>query len=521
MAGRTFTNAKFLKEASYVLMMPVFCIPALAHVILHQHSVWYLIASVCLCLPLCIALLNIRNRVAFCVLFLCLMALSGTEMFFAVGQKCMVQTAHVRAIFSTTRHEASHFLDNNFWYMASTVPQLVCGIAVLAIRCLVPWEAWDCGVWRRAALWTGMLCSGLLGAVWQIVPYNIMKCSVLAVQQGVEKLWLIPRAEGMRFNAARPKTEGREYYVMCVGESLRAANMGINGYDRETTPQLQEMGNVVSFRNFYSTATLTLYSVPMMVTRATVDEYNLNYTEYGILKPFKECGFKTFVLSPGKLLTYEEYLTRGADSVFDVRNDFVIPELIDSLTRVHEKVFFLVQLYQSHCYFANFTPEFDVYHPNLVSDEGAVSKDLLLNAYDNTVLTTDDVMCRIIRAIDKPEARATFLFASDHGEVLDMDKPRRGGVLNPDRVEYHVGALFWSNDKWNAVHPDEAERIRSRRDAPVNGDYLFYTACDMADIVIDRRLWKPELSLMSKDFRTHVRKVLMPDGLKVLSEKAD
>ena len=119
----------------------------------------------------------------------------------------------------------------------------------------------------------------------------------------------------------------------------------------------------------------------------------------------------------------------------------MIPELIDSLTRVHEKVFFLVQLYQSHCYFANFTPEFDVWHPNLVSDEGTESKDLLLNAYDNTVLTTDDVMCKIIRAIDKPEARATFLFASDHGEVLDMDKPRRGGVLTPDRVAYHVGGF--------------------------------------------------------------------------------
>ena len=505
---------KYVGTGLYVLVMLVLCIPALAHVILNQDNVLYLAESVVLCLPLCYGLLHVRSKMVFVVLFFCLMMLSGTEMFFTVGQKCMVQTGHVRGIFTTTNKEASHFLDNNVFYMASTLPQLVCGIAALVIKCMMPDR--DRGLsWRRVATWVVIACIGVLGAVWQVMPYNIMKCSILAVQQVANKTRLIPRAEGMSFNATRPHTDGREYYVMCIGESLRASNMGINGYERQTTPQLQAMDNLVSFTDCYSTATLTLYSVPMMITRATVDEYDLNYTEYGILKPYKECGFKTIVISTGNLLTYEKYLTRGADCVFDVKTDFVIPELIDSLTGVYDKVFFLVQMYQSHCYFANFTPEFDVYHPNLVSDRGTVSKDLLRDAYDNTVLATDDVLCKVIRAI---EARATFLFASDHGEVLDMDKPRRGGTLNPDRVEYHVGALFWSSDLWNETHPEEARRIRDRRNEPVNADYLFYTACDMADITIDRNLWKPEWSLMSPEFSTHVRKVMMPDGLTVLSD---
>ena len=254
-----------------------------------------------------------------------------------------------------------------------------------------------------------------------------------------------------------------------------------------------------------------------MITRATVDEYNLNYKEYGILKPYRECGFKTIVISPGKLLTYEKYLTRGADTVYNVRKDAVIPALVDSLTQAYPKVFFLIQLYQSHCYFANFTPEYDRYHPNLVSDRGSDSKDLLVNAYDNTVLYTDYIMSSIIHAIDKPDTRSTFLFASDHGEVLDMDKPRRGGVLNPGKEEYNVGMLFWSSDKWNQAHKDAARRIREIRHEPVNADYLFYTACDMADITIDSIYWKPEYSLLSPEFKTHERKVMLPDGLSVLS----
>ena len=499
--------------------MLVFCIPAFTRVLLHQDNILYLVWSIVLCVPLVYALQHIRSKIVFCILFFCLMMLSGTEMFFIVGQKCLVQTAHIPAIVTSPHAESSHFLDNNMMYMACTLPQLICGIAAMVIRCILPSSR--CTSLRRcAAAWLAVLCALVIGGWLQVAPYNIIKCCALAARQGYTKHRMVPMAQGMTFNATRPDTGGREYYVMCVGESLRAANMGINGYGRPTTPLLQAMDNMVSFTDFYSTATLTMYSVPMMITRATVDEYNLNYKEYGILKPYRECGFKTIVISPGKLLTYEKYLTRGADTVYNVRKDAVIPALVDSLTQAYPKVFFLIQLYQSHCYFANFTPEYDRYHPNLVSDKESASKDLLVNAYDNTVLYTDYIMSSIIHAIDKPDTRSTFLFASDHGEVLDMDKPRRGGVLNPGKEEYNVGMLFWSSDKWNQAHKDAARRIREIRHEPVNADYLFYTACDMADITIDSIYWKPEYSLLSPEFKTHERKVMLPDGLSVLRPEA-
>ena len=467
-----------LNSVSFILIMLVFCIPAFTRVFLNQDNIQYLFQAVVFCAPLAYALIHVRSKIVFCILFFCLMMLSGTEMFFFVGQKCLVQTAHVMGIFTTTNKEASHFLDNNILYMACTLPQLFCGIAAMIIRCKVP----VCRYKTRSlcvATWLSLLCVAYLGVYLQVTPYNIIKCCVLAARQGYNKHRMIPMADGMTFNATRPDINGREYYVMCVGESLRAANMGINGYHRPTTPLLQAMPNVVSFPDFYSTATLTMYSVPMMITRATVDEYNLNYKEYGILKPYRE--------------------------------------LVDSLTQVYPKAFFLIQLYQSHCYFANFTEQYDVYHPNLVSDKDSDSKDLLVNAYDNTVLYTDYIMSSIIHAIDKPDTRSTFLFASDHGEVLDMDKPRRGGVLNPGKEEYNVGMLFWSSDKWNQAHKDAARRIREIRHEPVNADYLFYTACDMADITIDSIYWKPEYSLLSPQFKPHERKIMLPDGLSVIS----
>ena len=508
-------NNKTLNTTLFVLLMLVFCIPAFTRVLLHQDDILFLFASIACCIPLVYALLHIRSRIVFCLLFFCLMMLAGTEMFFAVGLRSLVQTAHIIGIMTSTDKESSHFLDNNMLNMASTLPQLLCGMAAMVIRCIQPG---NCPRTRtlRIATWAGLLCAAGLGMYMHVAPYNIIKCCGLAAYQRVCQRLLVPQAQGMTFGATRPDIQGREYYIMCIGESLRAANLGINGYDRQTTPLLQSLDNMVSFTDYYSNATLTMYSVPMMLSRATVDDYDINYTEYGILKPYRECGFKTIVISPGKLLTYEKYLTHGADTVYNVRNDSVIPALIDSLTQVYPKVFFLVQLYQSHLYFDNFTPQYDAYRPNLATDGGhgiPATDELMVNAYDNTVLYTDYIMSSMIRAIDKPDARSAFLFASDHGEVLELDKPGRGCALNPDKDEYHVAMMFWSSDLWTQTHQDAARRIKEISHQPINADYLFYTACDMADITIDKKFQKPEWSLLSPRFKTHERKVMLPDGL--------
>lgn len=89
---------------------------------------------------------------------------------------------------------------------------------------------------------------------------------------------------------------------MAVGESLRYNSLSLGGYERETTPLLESLSNITLFSNYYSTANLTMYSVPQILTRATPDDFAQNYREKSIFKPFQECGFKTFVICAGNLL---------------------------------------------------------------------------------------------------------------------------------------------------------------------------------------------------------------------------
>lgn len=50
-----------------------------------------------------------------------------------------------------------------------------------------------------------------------------------------------------------------------------------------------------------------MYSVPQIVTRATADNFVLNYQEKSIIQPFKECGFKTFAISADNLICNQAY----------------------------------------------------------------------------------------------------------------------------------------------------------------------------------------------------------------------
>jgi hypothetical protein len=119
-----------------------------------------------------------------------------------------------------------------------------------------------------------------------------------------------------------------------------------------------------------------MFSVPQVVTRATPLNYEINYKEKGIVQPFKEVGFKTFVLvAGGNLLSYETYLTNGADSLIlfpnkkvgaeEISGDKYIALTIDSLIKsCDDNLFFILQFKGNHHPYTNFEDDFDVWKPN-------------------------------------------------------------------------------------------------------------------------------------------------------------
>ncbi len=353
-------------------------------------------------------------------------------------------------------------------------------------------------------------------------PYN-MFYQIHNIIKGQRIRQYIKDANNMSFGATKQDTlHEKEIYVLGIGESMRYDNLSLNGkYYRSTTPKLETMKNIILYDNYYSSACLTMYSVPQILTRATPLDYELNFKEKSIFLPFKECGFHTYGIVCHNLLSYETYLTDGVDSLFLVDSDAQIPIIIDSLSNIYSKTFFIVQFLGNHSFYYNFTPEYDVYHPNSETDKDATNvsrSTLLINSYDNTILYADYILSEIMCRINKSDAVSAFLFVSDHGEIqgedtLDGGNFGHGGNCNPIRAEYHVPLIVWYSELYKSTYPEKVNQLLNHKANKVNSDNVFYSVCDMANIQIAQPYAKQKWSIFSKDLQFHTRYILVPDGI--------
>jgi len=106
--------------------------------------------------------------------------------------------------------------------------------------------------------------------------------------------------------------------------------------------------------------------------------------------------------------------------------------------------------------------------------------DTLINAYDNSIVTTDHVLAQTLHWLEGQRARyePTLLYVSDHGESLGENNLYLHGL--PYAVapieQKHVPMLLWPAAGANA------ECLRGLQNAPLSHDNLFHTALGILSI---------------------------------------
>jgi glucan phosphoethanolaminetransferase (alkaline phosphatase superfamily) len=220
--------------------------------------------------------------------------------------------------------------------------------------------------------------------------------------------------------------------LLVFGESARADHLSLNGYKRNTCPELKTK-NVISFKNFHTPWTHTNKSIPYILTRA--DENNLTpmYEESSVISIFKKCGFKTYWIgnqNPGD--TFLPFVN-NCDSViinkpyqttysYAKKLDEDLLPYIDQFLKENGKYkLFVIQLMGSHWFYNSHYPEsFERYTPVMKGKTiGKTDSAKMVNSYDNTILYTDHILSELI---DKfKDKKAMMFYVSDHGEVLGED----------------------------------------------------------------------------------------------------
>jgi lipid A ethanolaminephosphotransferase len=277
----------------------------------------------------------------------------------------------------------------------------------------------------------------------------------------MDNLPLVKIGEDARQKPVMHSGPRKNLTIVVLGETSRAGNFSLGGYDRETNPRLQQ-DDVVYFPKTTSCGTATAVSVPCMFSnmpRAHYDE-ELAHHQEGVLDILQRAGVQvlwndndggckgacdrvphqnvTDLHLSGQCIDgecYDEVLFHNLDSYIDnLKQDGII----------------VLHTIGSHgpTYYNRYPAEFKKFTPTCDTNEiQSCTQQQLTNTYDNTILYVDYVVDKAIKLLQSKQDKFTtsLVYLSDHGESLGEDGVYLHGLpysIAPD-TQKHVPMLLW------------------------------------------------------------------------------
>lgn len=303
----------------------------------------------------------------------------------------------------------------------------------------------------------------------------------------------------------------REVYVMVIGETARAENFGIYGYERQTTPRLASTPGVIAFPKAYSQSNTTHKSVPMLLSAASAVDFNRVYSQKGVLSAFGEAGFHTaFYSNQRPNHSFIDLLGEEADEwrflkeeVQDGANiyDGALVDALDSLlnSRKDENLFIVLHTYGSHFrYNERYPSSMKHWSPDGPAEAVASNRDNLLNAYDNTIAYTDSVLGAVIDRLAHEGGCTAMLYTSDHGENIFDDKNELflHASPRPSVHELHVPMIAWTSPRHRELYPEVSRAMEANLQRRIiTSASLFHTMLSMGGV--DTPAYADSLSVAS------------------------
>lgn len=315
----------------------------------------------------------------------------------------------------------------------------------------------------------------------------------------------------------------REIYVIVVGEAGRAENWQLYGYSRPTNPRLSQEPGLVLYEDAITQSNTTHKSVPLILSAASAEDYSVIYSYKSILDAFKETGFTTVFLSnqtPNRSFT--DFYAGEADFHHNIRipkndglitvNNFdeaMLPLMQHYIDSLPGNLFFVLHTYGSHFNYRERYPSgFSVFKPDDATGVKAENRQQLVNAYDNSILYTDDFLHRVIGILKNSSAASTLFYTSDHGEDLLDDKRKRflHSSPNPTFYQLRIPVFMWFSDNYRSAFPEKVQYAADNRTKPVATNAAFHTLLDAASIATP--CLDTGLSLVNPAFKTVKRMYL-------------
>jgi lipid A ethanolaminephosphotransferase len=487
-------------------------------IVVEQHASWRLIAALAILIAALQAFLLglVLTRWTAKPLLTALFFVSAAAAYYMHAYDIYVDADMIRNVFQTDTREASELL------VAGLLPSLLLlGLlpTVVLWRLQFPPRSLPRAVVRRLLFLAAMALLGIAGAMldfqglsslirnqrevrYLVTPSNVVVSTVKVLSSSPpgRRAALLPIGEDAtrspRVAGAKPRL-----LVFVLGETARAQNWGLDGYARQTTPELASVPELINFPNTRSCGTSTEVSVPCLFSpwgRRRYDE-KLIRGHQSLLHVLDRAGVATFWrdnqsgckgVCTG--LPFESVAdAKDAALCNDTRCfDEILLQGLDARIAANgrDRVVVLHQLgNHGPAYFQRYPPEFRRFVPTCDSDElGTCSREQIVNSYDNALLYTDHFLTRTIAFLKTQSDRydTAMIYVSDHGESLGEKGLFLHGMpysIAPQE-QTHVPMVMWFSPQFAQAERLDVACLRAAAAAPASHDNLFPSILGLMDV---------------------------------------
>lgn len=326
---------------------------------------------------------------------------------------------------------------------------------------------------------------------------------------------VLPLGEDAKLGASYSAQTKPPLLLLVLGETARSGNFSLNGYGRPTNPLLAKE-NVASQRNAWSCGTSTAASVPCMFSHFGREAYDSRPANYeGLLDVLQRAGLAVLWIDNQSgckgvcdrvpnVNTVQLKVPGLCDSgeCFDEVMLHGIAERIAALPPERRAKGVVVVMHQmgghGPAYYKRSPQAVKKFLPECADNAlQSCSKEGLVNAYDNSIVYTDQLLASSIQWLKAQEARSApaLLYLADHGESLGENNLYLHGMpygIAPD-VQKRVPWITWLSPGFEQRSKLTTACLKQQLDAPVSHDNYFHSVLGLMNV--QTTVYKPALDI--------------------------
>lgn len=286
--------------------------------------------------------------------------------------------------------------------------------------------------------------------------------------------------------------------VLFVGETARAQNFGLNGYARQTTPQLAQR-DVINFSQATSCGTSTAVSVPCMfspLTKANYSRAEMMQHE-NLMDVLHHAGVQTQWWdnntgdqSVAKRIGWNriDQTISPASCTGECTDEAFLPLIQKAIDTIDHDTILVLHMIGSHgpAYYLRYPQSRAPFQPDCRSAQFSdCSTDQIVNSYDNSIAETDHVLAQTIDLLAASDRISpAMLYFSDHGESLGENGLylHAAPSMMAPAEQTHVPFVLWLSPAFETTMALDHSCLQALGTTPVSHDNLFHSVLGLMDV---------------------------------------